>query len=89
MITPKKATLPETWLALNPHLSISPAGQAMPVVDGISAGNNGGGQFDPSGLSERFWDEGYFFIDDLLPASVLIDLRRGIENLVSHGLLRR
>ncbi|WP_336083497.1 phytanoyl-CoA dioxygenase family protein [Thalassospira sp. CH_XMU1448-2] len=83
MITPKNAILPVSWQQLNPQLSISEATDALAKIEEIGAGNGG---FDGGALSDRFWDEGYFLIDDVLPADELAKLRQGIETLVANDL---
>ena len=83
MITPKNAMRPEQWQKLNPKLSISdgaPIGQAVEEI-----GTRDGG-FDGGVLSDRFWDEGYFLIEDVLPVAELAKLRDGIETLVANGM---
>lgn len=83
MITPKNAIEARIWQLLNPQLSISHPGQPVGQVEEIGARDGG---FDASSLSERFWDEGYFFIRDILPRDELGKLRQGIETLVANGL---
>ncbi|WP_430474746.1 phytanoyl-CoA dioxygenase family protein [Thalassospira lucentensis] len=83
MITPKNATQPEIWQRLNPQLTISTG--IDPVVDVDEIGADDGG-FDGGKLSDRFWDEGYFLIEDILPKDELAKLRQGVETLVSKGL---
>ncbi|WP_339780822.1 phytanoyl-CoA dioxygenase family protein [uncultured Thalassospira sp.] len=41
---------------------------------------------DYSQLSDRFWDEGYFLLHDVLPVAVLGQLRAAIERLVAARL---
>ncbi|MBX2830062.1 MAG: phytanoyl-CoA dioxygenase family protein [Rhodospirillales bacterium] len=83
MITPKNATKREIWQQLNPQLSISAA--LDPVADVEEIGTRDGG-FDGAALSDRFWDEGYFLIEDVLPTEELAKLRQGIETLVANEL---
>lgn len=83
MITPKNAILPAQWEHLNPQLSISPASGQTAMIDEIGSGEGG---FDGGAVSERFWDEGYFLIEDVLPKAELAKLRQGIETLVANGL---
>ncbi|WP_254869968.1 phytanoyl-CoA dioxygenase family protein [Thalassospira sp. HF15] len=77
MITPQNATDIKVWQKLNPQLSISEGGSPD---DGRCGG------FDAGVLSDRFWDEGYFLIRDILPTDDLMKLRIGIEALVAGGL---
>ncbi|MEQ9348529.1 MAG: phytanoyl-CoA dioxygenase family protein [Thalassospira sp.] len=83
MITPKNATRPEIWQQLNPQLTISTGIDPVVAVDEIGAGDGG---FVGGELSDRFWDEGYFLIEDILPRDELAKLRLGIETLVSNGM---
>ncbi|KJE35488.1 hypothetical protein UF64_09190 [Thalassospira sp. HJ] len=83
MITPQNATDIEVWQKLNPQLSIS--NDVMPRADIAEIGAHRGG-FDGGALSDRFWDEGYFLIRDVLPINELAKLRTGIETLVANGL---
>lgn len=83
MITPKNATQPDIWQQLNPQLSISKGGEPIVDIDEIGTGDGG---FDGGGLSDRFWDEGYFLIEDVLPTDELAKLRQGIETLVAKGV---
>ena len=83
MITPKNATQPDEWQKINPQLSITDPQNGC--VDIATAGALSDG-FDASQLSERFWDEGYFLIEDILPTDALATLREGIETLVRHDL---
>ncbi len=83
MITPKNATQREIWQQLNPQLTISTGIDPVVAVDEIGAGDGG---FDGAELSDRFWDEGYFLIEDILPKDELAKLRQGIETLVSNGM---
>ena len=83
MITPQNAILPAQWQNLNPQLSISPASGQPAVIEEICSGEGG---FDGGALSERFWDEGYFLIEDVLPTAELAKLRSGIETLIANGL---
>lgn len=83
MITPQNATDVKVWQDLNPELSIT---------DGLTAtlrddwADGGKAEFDVTSLSDRFWAEGYFLIEDMLPVNELIKLRSGIENLIGRGL---
>ncbi|MEQ8285772.1 phytanoyl-CoA dioxygenase family protein [Thalassospira sp.] len=83
MITPKNATRPEIWQQLNPQLTISTGIDPVVAVDEIGAGDGG---FVGGELSDRFWEEGYFLIEDILPRDELAKLRQGIETLVSNGM---
>lgn len=83
MITPKKATLIEVWQQLNPQLTISEPAQAVSDVREIGTDEGG---FDGGRLSERFWEEGYFLIHDVLPTDDIVKLRQGIETLVASGM---
>ncbi|QPO10660.1 phytanoyl-CoA dioxygenase family protein [Thalassospira sp. A40-3] len=83
MITAQNATNIQVWQKLNPQLSISNG--VSPGTDVAEIGADKGG-FDGGALSERFWDEGYFLIHDVLPAGELEKLRGGIEVLVANGL---
>lgn len=80
IISSESACKIETWQQLNPELTISdnimePAGS----FENMAA-------FDEAALSERFWQEGYFLLHDVLPEKELLLLRRAIENIVEHGL---
>lgn len=83
MITPKKATSIEVWQQLNPQLRISGPDQIASDVVEIGADEGG---FDGGRLSDRFWDEGYFLLRDVLPTDELAKLRSGIETLVANGM---
>jgi hypothetical protein len=83
MITPQNATDIQVWQKLNPQLSISDGINPKADIAEISADKGG---FDAGALSERFWDEGYFLIHDVLPTGDLAKLRDGIETLVANGL---
>ena len=83
MITPKNATQREIWQQLNPQLTISTGIDPVVAVEKIGAGDGG---FEGAELSDRFWDEGYFLIEDILPKDELAKLRQGIETLVSNGM---
>ena len=83
MITPQNATDIQLWQKLNPQLSIS--GGTRPDTGIAEIGTDRGG-FDAGALSERFWDEGYFLIHDVLPTGKLEKLRSGIETLVANDL---
>lgn len=83
MIPPKNAIQPDIWHNINPQLSITNSQNGFGGDAAISVSNDG---FDASTLSERFWDEGYFLIEDILPLNELGILRRGIENLIANGL---
>ena len=83
MITPKNATQPDEWQKINPQLSISNSQTGCVDIATVGALSDG---FDASELSERFWDEGYFLIEDVLPTDALATLRGGIETLVRHDL---
>ncbi|WP_417829365.1 phytanoyl-CoA dioxygenase family protein [Thalassospira sp.] len=83
MITPQNATDIRVWQKLNPQLSIS-NGEG-PRADLAEIGDDCGG-FDGGALSDRFWDEGYFLIRDILPVDELAKLRGGIETLVASNL---
>ncbi|MBO9508098.1 phytanoyl-CoA dioxygenase family protein [Thalassospira sp. A3_1] len=83
MITAFQACERASWLSINPQLTIS--GDDARIGDVPSVGADQGG-FDGAPHSERFWEDGYFLIRDLLPVDSLTDLRAGIENLVANGL---
>ncbi|WP_417805736.1 phytanoyl-CoA dioxygenase family protein [Thalassospira lucentensis] len=83
MITPQNAIQPDVWQNINPQLSIS---NSLDGIGSDAADVASSGGFDPSSLSDRFWDEGYFLIEDILPIDELAMLRRGIENLVANDL---
>ncbi|MCC9626014.1 phytanoyl-CoA dioxygenase family protein [Thalassospira sp. MA62] len=83
MITPKNAMQPSIWQELNPQLSICTDGRVPGIVPDVGQTCPG---FDAAALSERFWDEGYFFIKDLLPTEDLEKLRLGIETLIANDM---
>lgn len=83
MMTAFDACQRETWLSINPQLTISAVGGRISDVPPV--GSESGG-FDGSAHSDRFWQDGYFLIDDLLPADSLAQLRAGIETLVANDL---
>ncbi|KZB69701.1 phytanoyl-CoA dioxygenase family protein [Thalassospira sp. MCCC 1A01148] len=83
MITPQNATDIQVWQKLNPQLSISADGSVKAEI--AATGTDCGG-FDRDVLSDRFWDEGYFLLRDILPTSDLVRLRAGIETLVANGM---
>lgn len=83
MITPQNATDIKVWQKLNPQLSISEGASRVMDVPAIDERSGG---FDAGVLSDRFWDEGYFLIEDILPTECLGKLRIGIEALVANGL---
>jgi hypothetical protein len=82
MITPQNATDIRLWQKLNPALTISDGEKPKAKIAEIGSENDG---FDAAGLSDRFWDEGYFLIHDVLPQDELAKLRFGIETLVANG----
>ena len=83
MMTAFQACQRQSWLSINPQLTISAAGAG--ICDVPSVGYDKGG-FDGSAHSDRFWQDGYFLIDALLPVESLAQLRTGIETLVVNGL---
>lgn len=82
MMTALQACDRESWLSINSQLTIADDDGVRDVAP-VGAEN---GQFDGSAHSDRFWQDGYFLIDDLLPIDHLARLRAGIESLVGHGL---
>ncbi len=83
MMTALQACQRESWLSINPQLTISADEARISDVPPVGADCDG---FDGSTHSDRFWQDGYFLIDDLLPVDGLNDLRAGIEELVTNGL---
>ncbi len=102
MITVEQAQNADYWRELNPALHIAGlagAGEAgIPRQTNKSSNPNSTRSiqdneqdnlfagFDFSALSDRFWDEGYFLLHDILPGDLLADLRGAIERLVANGL---
>lgn len=102
MITVKQAQNADYWRELNPNLHISGLAGANDAILTARADKTAninpvesrkedeapdlftGVSF--SALSERFWDEGYFLLHDILPVTLLSGLRDAIERLVDAGL---
>ncbi|OSQ36147.1 phytanoyl-CoA dioxygenase family protein [Thalassospira mesophila] len=89
MISPEQAQKADFWRQLNPDLHID--GHAG-AANGHDTGPMAAGMlFDPakidfSTLSDRFWDEGYFLLSDVLAVDVLARVRNAIERLVAARL---
>jgi hypothetical protein len=73
------------WRDLNPGLIVSGTGvqEQNQTLTGPMMDEAG---LDWLHVSDRFWEEGYFFLPDVLPVDLLARLRVGIETLVTHDL---
>ncbi|MDP2697483.1 phytanoyl-CoA dioxygenase family protein [Thalassospira sp.] len=78
MISARQACDAGFWAGFNPGLTIDGTDNGFPAIDAA--------RFGLSAVSDHFWQEGYFRIEDVLPSAPLLALRTGIERLVAEGL---
>ncbi|WP_245881285.1 phytanoyl-CoA dioxygenase family protein [Thalassospira marina] len=91
MMTVEQAKNADFWRGLNPGLQICGVSASSPQLadantDAANAATDLFATTDFSALSDRFWDEGYFLLHDILPAELLARLRAAIEQLIASGL---